>query len=147
MIQLDLPKAFEKVNWNYLEATLKAFGFDNRWTNWILALIKSTNFSILVNGSPSATFSPSRGIRQGDPLSPFLFVILMEGLSRYIHKAKSEGRIKGLRPFPSTPATTHQQFADDTMLHGSPTVKEAKALKAILFLFSKASGMEVNHSK
>lgn len=147
MIQLDLSKAFDKVNWNYLEATLNAFGFESRWTKWILALIKSTNFSILVNGSPSVPFSPSRGIRQGDPLSPFLFVILMEGLSRYIHKAKAEGKISGLHPFSSLPATTHQQFADDTMLHGSPTVKDAKAFKNILSLFRKASGMEINHSK
>lgn len=147
MIQLDLSKAFDKVNWNYLEATLSAFGFDIRWTKWILALIKSTSFYILVNGSPSAPFSPSRGIRQGDPLSPFLFVILMEGLSRYIHRAKAEGKINGLCPLPSTPATTHQQFADDTMLHGSPTVKDAKAFKSILSLFSMASGMDINHSK
>lgn len=89
LIQLDLSKAFDKINWNYLEAILNAFGFDTQWIRWILALIKSTSFSILVNGSPSTPFSPSRGIRQGDLLSPFLFVILMEGLSRIIHKAKA----------------------------------------------------------
>eukprot|EP00253_Pinus_taeda_P036043 PITA_36043 len=147
VMQLDLSKAFDKVNWNYLEAILTAFGFDQQWINWILALIKSSSFSILVNGSPSETFIPSRGIRQGDPLSPFLFVILMEGVSRLIHKAKEEGNLRGLHPLQSIPATTHQQFMDDTLLHGTPTVKEALAFKSILILFNKASGMEINHAK
>eukprot|EP00253_Pinus_taeda_P028496 PITA_28496 len=147
LMQLDLSKAFDKVNWNYLEAVLAAFGFDHQWINWILALIKYSSFSILVNGSPSETFTPSRGIRQGDPLSPFLFVILMEGLSRLILKAKVEGNLRGLHPLQSIPATTHQQFVDDTLLHGTPTVKEALAFKSILTLFSKASGMEINHAK
>lgn len=124
LMQLDLSKAYDKVSWNYLEAILDAFGFYRQWINWILALIKSSRFSILVNGAPSAPFTPTWGIRQGDPLSPFLFVILMEGLSRIIAKKKVEGSIKGLQLIRSIPATTHQQFVDDTMLHGIPTVKE-----------------------
>lgn len=71
----------------------------------------------------------------------------MEGLSRLIHKARDEGKIKGLHPLHSISATTHQQFVDDTMLHGTPTVKEEVAFKNILDLFSKASGMEINHAK
>eukprot|EP00253_Pinus_taeda_P009771 PITA_09771 len=147
LMQLDLSKAYDKVSWKYLEAVLRAFGFCRTWIKWILALIKSPRYSILVNGAPSIPFTPSRGIRQGDPLSPFLFVILMEGLSRTIAKKKAEGTIKGLQPIRSLPATTHQQFVDDTMLHGSPTVKEAVAYRAILDLFSQASGMEINFSK
>lgn len=87
---------------------LNAFGFDKQWTKWILGLIKSTKFSILFHGSPSEPFSPSRGIKKGDPLSPFLFVILMEGLNRLIHKAKSKGKIKGFHPLHSIPPTTHE---------------------------------------
>lgn len=147
LIQLDLSKAFDKVSWTYLEATLEAFGFGRPWIKWILSLVKSPRYSILVNGAPSNPFSPSRGIRQGDPLSPFLFVILMEGLSRIIAKRKAEGSIKGLQPIRSIPATTHQQFVDDTMLHGTPTVKEALAFRNILDVFSQASGMEINFSK
>jgi len=91
-----------------LKAILDAFGFVKQWIIWILALIKSTRFSILVNGAPTAQFTPSQGLRQGDPMSPFLFVILMEGLSRLIRRAKSDGIIQGLQPLPSSPATTHQ---------------------------------------
>lgn len=146
-MQLDLSKAYDKVNWNYLEEILRAFGFSNQWITSILALIKSTKFSILVNGAPADQFSLSRRLRQGNPLSPFLFVILMEGVSRLIHSAKEEVSIKGLQPLHATPATTHQQFVDDTMLHGIPTVKEALGYKRILNLFSKTSGMEINLSK
>eukprot|EP00253_Pinus_taeda_P022158 PITA_22158 len=147
LMQLDLSKAYDKVSWTYLEAILDAFGFSKPWIKWILALIKSPRYSILVNGTPSTPFSPSRGIRQGDPLSPFLFVILMEGLSKLIAKRKADGQIKGLQPIRSCPATTHQQFVDDTMLHGTPTVKEATEYRDILHLFSRASGMEINFSK
>eukprot|EP00253_Pinus_taeda_P017898 PITA_17898 len=147
LMQLDLSKAYDKVSWTYLEAILNAFGFSQSWIKWVLELIKSTRYSILVNGTPSTPFSPSRGIRQGDPLSPFLFVILMEGLSKLIAKRKEDGQIKGLQPIRSCPATTHQQFVDDTMLHGTPTVKEATAYRDILHLFSIASGMEINFSK
>lgn len=93
LMQLDLSKAYDKVSWHYLEAIPTTFSFAKKWIIWILALIKSTRFSILVNGAPTAQFTPSRGIRQGDPLSPFLFVILMEGLSRLIRKAKEDGLI------------------------------------------------------
>eukprot|EP00253_Pinus_taeda_P020626 PITA_20626 len=147
LMQLDLSKAYDKVSWTYLEAILKAFGFSQPWIKWVLELMKSTRYSILVNGTPSTPFSPLRGIRQGDPLSPFLFVILMEGLSILIAKKKDDGQIRGLKPIRSCPATTHQQFVDETMLHGTPTVKEANAYKDILHLFSKASGMEINFSK
>jgi len=71
----------------------------------------------------------------------------MEGLSRLIKNAKEEGSIEGLQPWPSTPATTHHQFVDDTMLHGKPSIKEALGFKNILNLFSKALGMELNIAK
>eukprot|EP00253_Pinus_taeda_P012046 PITA_12046 len=147
LMQLDLSKAYDKVSWRYLEVVLDAFGFCGTSIKWILALIKSPRYSILVNGAPSFPFTPLRGIRQGDSLSPFLFVILMEGLNRTIAKKKAEGSIKGLQPIRSLPATTHQQFVDDTMLHGTPTVKEVVAYRGILDLFSQAFGMEINFSK
>eukprot|EP00253_Pinus_taeda_P010319 PITA_10319 len=147
LMQLDLSKAYDKVSWRYLEAILKAFGFCSSWINWVMALIRSPRYSILINGAPSGFFAPSRGIRQGDPLSPFLFIILMEGLSRTIAKRQVDGKIQGLKPIRSLRATTHQQFVDDTMLHGTPTVKEAVAYREILDLFSQASGMDINFSK
>jgi hypothetical protein len=81
LLKLDLSKYFDKLSWAYMKSTLLAFGFSPAWVDWILNLTSSTFFSILINGVPSLPFSPSRGIRQGDPLSPFLFIIMVEGLS------------------------------------------------------------------
>jgi hypothetical protein len=120
IIQLDFAKAYDKLSWNYMEKALEAFGFDKHWIKWVMTLVSTTSFSLLVNGAPTKPFYPSRGLRQGDPLSPFMFIIMMEGLSRTIKDAMEEGTIKGLRLYEECPTTTHQQFVDDTMLHKFP---------------------------
>eukprot|EP00253_Pinus_taeda_P006840 PITA_06840 len=93
IIQLDLAKAYDKLIWSYIRDVLKAYGFDHNWIRWVMALVRSASFSILLNGSPSRTFWPLRGLRQGDPLSPFLFILMLEGLGKVINAAKAEGRI------------------------------------------------------
>jgi hypothetical protein len=98
-----------------------------------------TSYLLLINGAPAKPFSPSRGIRQGDMLSPFLFILMMEGLSRSIKSATVVGEITGIKPFKNCPTSTHQQFVDDTLLHGTPTIKEAKAYKRILKEFREFS--------
>jgi len=116
IMQLDLAKASDKLIWTYIRMVLIAFGFDHNWVIWVMALVTSSSFSILVNGSPSEIFIPSRGLRQGDPLSPFLFILMMEGLGRSIKQEKAEGKIKGLQLSENGQTLTHQQFVDDTML-------------------------------
>ena len=112
-----------------------------------MALVTTANCSILLNGSPSKTFKPTRGLRQGNPLSPFLFILMMEGLGRAIKAAKEEGRIQGPRLTQGGDMVTHQQFVNDTMLQGTPTVKEAKAFKQILSEFARSAGREVSLTK
>eukprot|EP00253_Pinus_taeda_P017014 PITA_17014 len=146
IMKLDLSKAFDKLSWEYIQQMLLAFGFSATWTRWIMNLITSPCFLVLLNGSPSMPFRPLRGIRQGDPLSPFIFILMAEGLSRLLHHAVSSQAIKGLAIHGLHPLS-HQQFVDDTMLFGHPSSQEAKAFKSPLSLFSEASGTSINASK
>ena len=97
IIQLDLVKSYDKVSSSYIRVVLKAYGFDQNWIRWVMALVTMTSFSILLNGAPSRLFTPSRGLRQGDLLSPSLFVLMMEGLGRVIKMANAERRIQGIK--------------------------------------------------
>lgn len=143
LLKLDLSKAFDSLSWKYIEKILLAFGFDASWVRWIMSLVTSSFFFVLINGIPSETFHPTRGIRQGDPLSPFLFIIMAEGLGHSIKHAQQTARLKGLS-FHNSPVFTHQQFVDDNMLYGHPSVQEARQLKSLLSDFSEASSTSIN---
>ena len=147
MMKLDLSKAYDRLNWNYLRAILGAYGFDKRWIEWVYSMISTPNFSILVNGTPTSTFNATRGIRQGDPISPFLFIMAVEGLGRNIKKELREKRIKGIKLWGNNLPITHQQFVDDVMLFGEVSVKEVRNFKRVLEIFMEASGMEINNEK
>lgn len=147
MIKLDLSKSYDRLNWNYLKEILRAYGFCNRWIEWITSAISSTNFSILVNETPSQPFKSTRGLRQGDPLSPFLFIIVVEGLGRYIKKEVREKKLKGIQLWGNNLPITHQKFLDDIILFGKASLREARRIKAILDLFMSASGTQINNGK
>eukprot|EP00253_Pinus_taeda_P017896 PITA_17896 len=119
----------------------------NKQAGGFMALVTSTSFSIMLNGAPSNTFTPSRGLRQGDMLFPLLFVLMIEGLGREIKLENVEGRIQGIKLTPDGEANTHQQFVDDTMLQGVPIVSEARAIKEILNDFNMVAGIEVSQNK
>lgn len=147
IIQLDLAKAYDKLSWSYIRAVLRAFGFDQNWIRWVMALVIMTSLSILLNNAPSRLFTPSRGLRQGDPLSPFIFVLMMEGLGRAIKMANAEGRIQGLKLTLDGVANTHKKFVGDIMLQGTPIVREARKIKHILNDFAMATGTKVSPNK
>eukprot|EP00253_Pinus_taeda_P030024 PITA_30024 len=147
MIKLDLSKAYDRLNWEYLKKVMEAFGFCKRWIDWTSAMISTPTFSILLNGTSTSTFNASRGLRQGDPLSPFLFIIAAEGLGRYIEKEVQEDKIKGIRAWGNELPITHQQFMDDIMLFYNVSRREVKIMKNILDLFMEALGTQINNEK
>ena len=114
---------------------LYRFGFGNIWRRWMKECISSTSFSILVNGSPSKLFKASRGLRQRDPLSPFLFTIVVEALSLLLVRAREEGVIEGFKVNQDGEAISHLQFANDTILFSSTKRDEVMTLKRILRYF------------
>jgi hypothetical protein len=117
--KLDLEKAYDHVNWNFFIYMLRRCGFSDRWRRWIFACISSVRFSILVNGSPRGFFHSSWGLRQGDPLSPLLFLLVMEALSRMLAKAMERGFISGFsidNSIENSVTISHLLFADDTLI-------------------------------
>jgi hypothetical protein len=96
LCKLDLEKAYDHVTWGFLIYMLRRYGFSQRWRRWIYTCISTTRFSILVNGTPCGFFASSRDLRQGDPLSPLLFVIVTDALSKMLSRARAGDSYRGL---------------------------------------------------
>ncbi|KAJ0732921.1 putative RNA-directed DNA polymerase [Helianthus annuus] len=147
LFKIDINKAYDSLNWNFLDKILAQMNFPDRWRGWIMATLTSSRASVLVNGSPTMEFDCSRGLRQGDPLSPFLFVLAMEALTGIMKKAVSEGIFKGLRVSAAGPVLSHLIYADDVVFMGEWSSENAINLRRILRCFHLASGLKVNLAK
>jgi len=148
LIKMDFTKDFDTFNEQYLQHILTTFGnFHPDWVSWILKLTSTALFSILVNGAPSKKFSPSRSIQQGDPLSPFILVILAKELNHYIQAHIANESLQGLNLSGMNYPISHSQFVDDTMTMGSTTIKESSTIRKILDDFSEAFDISINSGK
>ena len=150
LCKLDLEKAYDHVNWDFLIYLLRRCGFSKKWRNWIYFCVSSVRFSILVNGSPCGFFPSSRGIHQGDPLSPMLFVIVMEAFSRSIVKANGVGMLSGfsVESIDSDPLeVSHLLFANDTVIFCEADLDHLFNLRPVLIWFEATSGLQINLSK
>ncbi|GKB55871.1 RNA-directed DNA polymerase, eukaryota [Tanacetum coccineum] len=102
IFKVDFAKAYDSVRWDYLDNVLISFGFGPKWRSWIRGSLSSGKASILVNGSPTTEFHLYRGLKQGDPLAPFLFLLIMESLHLSFSRAVEAGIFKGYKIDPST---------------------------------------------
>jgi hypothetical protein len=146
-LKMDMEKAFDKMEWNLILSIMQHLGFHETWLQWIKSCISSSSFSILLNGSPFGLFSPSRGLRQGDPLSPFLFIMGLELLSRLLLKEERLGKIKGMKIARNSPAINHLLFPDDLLIFGKASLLEARSIKACLDKYCSWSGQSINNKK
>ncbi|XP_074290178.1 uncharacterized protein LOC141616912 [Silene latifolia] len=146
-IKLDMNKAFDRVSWPFLFHVLKLFGFPKAFRKLIKASVRTVSLQVLTNGTPSRRLFPQCGLRQGDPISPYLFILCMEILSLMIIKAESNRSIEGIKLSRNSPAFSHLLYADDALLcfRFSPTACES--LRDILISFSAFSGQMINHQK
>ncbi|MCH80340.1 cysteine-rich receptor-like protein kinase [Trifolium medium] len=150
MFKVDFEKAYDSVDWSYLEEVMSKMGFQSKWRKWIMECISSVSASVLVNGSPTDEFQFGRGLRQWDPLSPFLFLMAAEELNVMLKAAVDGGLYKGYLmgdTLDQQVHISHLQFADDTLLVGEKSWANIRVLKAILILFELISGLKVNFHK
>ncbi|XP_028122593.1 uncharacterized protein LOC114319737 [Camellia sinensis] len=116
ILKLDFEKAYDSLSWDFLLSMLGSFGFGARWIRWMKTCVITTMVSVLVNGSPTEEFQPQKGLRQGDPLSPFLFIVAAEGLNLLLGRAIEKGLFKGASVGSNQLGISHLQFADDTII-------------------------------
>ena len=146
-IKLDMSKAYDRVEWGYLEAVMRKMGFDEKWIQLMMICITTVSYSILINGEPKGMINPTRGIRQGDPLSPFLFLLCTEGLNGLIVQAANRGDIKGFALCRNGLRLTHLLFADDSLLFCRATNQERSNILEILEVYGRCSGQQINRNK
>ncbi|GJW82256.1 RNA-directed DNA polymerase, eukaryota, reverse transcriptase zinc-binding domain protein [Tanacetum coccineum] len=145
-LKIDLQKAYDTVNWSFLECILRKFRFHEKMVQWVIDCITTSSFSICVNGYPYGYFKGTRGLKQGDPISPYLFTLVMEVLSLLMAKNTQNNFFKyhqGCKEL----KITHLCFADDLMVFCHGDVKSVENIKGTLNEFSEYSGLHPNLNK
>jgi hypothetical protein len=146
LFKVDFERAYDTVRWKFLEQMMIKMGFAEGWLKWIRACIFYSSMSILINGSPTDDFKVGRGLRQGDPLSPFLFLIIAEGLTWMMRKSVDIGKFKGYKVNANIQFQI-LQFADDTILMGEDSWENIWTIKSLLRGFELVSGLKINFVK
>ncbi|GJU93037.1 RNA-directed DNA polymerase, eukaryota [Tanacetum coccineum] len=146
VFKVDFAKAYDSVRWDYLEAVLISFGFGAKWVAWIRGCLLSSKASVLVNGSPTKEFQFFRGLKQGDPLAPFLFILVMESLHLSFSRLIDAGMFVGIK-LDSTTTLSHLFYADDAIFIGEWSQSNLSCILNMLHCFSLISGLSLNLSK
>ncbi|XP_019184158.1 PREDICTED: uncharacterized protein LOC109179042 [Ipomoea nil] len=146
-LKLDMAKAYDRMEWPFVEQMLRRLGFDDRWVQLVMLCVRSVRYKVLINGRPSEEIVPTRGLRQGDPLSPYLFIICAEGLSLLLQDSQTRGLIHGCRVARGAPSISHLFFADDSLLFFKANLQETMEVKRCLGVYEAYSGQAVNFNK
>ena len=137
------------IEWSgvFLEELMRRMGFNEQWIALMMTCVKTVSYSVLENGEPKGLIQPSRGIRQGDPLSPFVFLLCMEGLNSLIVKAEREGLLHGFALNRGGPKLTHLLIVDDSLLFCRSSRSECQKVLEILASYESLSGQKINRDK
>ena len=149
VIKLDMEKAFDRYNWNFIGNILRRFNFHEKFINWIEFCISTPNASVLVNGKQTTWFKPMHVLRQGDPMSPYIFILVMQVLSSLITKGREIGLMDAFTVGQGDYIcnVSHLLFADDCMVFCGTDVKSVLNLRIILDLFQQLTGLKINLEK
>ena len=137
-LKLDMSKAYDRVEWVWLEKVMEKLGFANRIRDLIMRCVSTVTYSIKINRVPRGHIIPFRGIRQGDPLSPYLFLLCAKGLFALIQSAVDRGQMEGVKICRGGPRLSHLFFADDSLLFCKATLEECDELQRLLGVYEKA---------
>jgi hypothetical protein len=146
-LKLDMSKAYDRVEWVFLEQMMRRLGFDEKWIRLIMECVSTVSYQIKVNGELTDSFKPERGLRQGDPLSPYLFLLCAEGFSALLQQAERDGKIAGVKVCQAAPSVSHLLFADDFLILIRANGGDAQHLQDILDLYERCSGQMINKAK
>ncbi|XP_016192211.1 uncharacterized protein LOC107633090 [Arachis ipaensis] len=147
IIKLDFQKAYDRVRWSFVDIVLQKMGFSLRWRTWVKEYVTTASMSVFINGSPSKPFRMKRGLRQRDPLSPFLFVLVVDVLHKMVGEAVKNGRISPLLVGRDNIELLHLQFSDDTILFCPQETEIIVNYKRLLHCFKLMSGLSINFEK
>ena len=146
-VKLDMSKAYDRVEWDFIEKIMEHMGFHERWVNLIMHCITTVTYFVLVNGVAYGSIIPTRGLRQGDPLSPYLFLLCADGFSALINEAARNKMLNGVSICRGRPMVTQLFFADDSLLFCKASRQESQKLLEILELYEAASRQKINVDK
>jgi hypothetical protein len=136
-----------ELNGVFLEKMMRKMGFAEKWIELIMLCVTTVKYQIRFNGTLTDEIVPQRGLRQGDPLSPYLFLICAEGFSSLLNKAEEDGQLEGIRICNAAPSFNHLLFADDSLVLIKATSESARTLQNILQLYEMCSGQTINYDK
>ena len=145
-VKLNMSKAYDRVEWSFLEKMMIKLGFHERWVDTIMKCVTTVTYRIKVNGQLTDEIAPQRGLRQGDPLSPYLFLLCAEAFSCLLLAAERRGEL-GVKVCQDAPSINHLLFADDSLLLLKNDVRSANHLQDILSLYENCSGQTINKDK
>jgi len=146
-LKIDISKAYDRVEWEYAKRVMRRMGFHDRWINWMTMCMESVNYQVLINGEKVGPIVPKRGLRQGDPLSPSLFILCAEGLSALLKRTEARGDIHGVKVCRGASLLTHLLFADDCFLFCRANMRETTKMKEILQAYEVMLGQAINFQK
>lgn len=147
VLKLDMSKAYERVEWDFLANVMSRLGFHLEWITLVIRCVCSVTYTVGLNNASGDTFSLSRGLRQRDSFSPYLFLICAEGFSTILNDAKQKGIMKEVKMGKCELTVNHLLFVDDCMLFGDASIEGAQTVGKIISEYESISGQKVNLDK